>query len=234
MTTQNGSIDGEGNMSQVHLPLPVTEDEVHQIESFFRSRRSHVYVCRGLVNLYESSIEDMANLAGWDLVTTGVPALVWDNNETLLTKRTRRSQAQICIAERGTGFVLWKDCVSATTNYKAPDKSFHTMKVSSDHKKLAGLSFDDERAASDLLRTIRSLIGALEVEQTISKKKLRNVPKTPKLPKKSDISLPCCFEHITSLETADRDHIITLATLVPEKKNGCSDVKRFRSVTLRR
>ncbi|XP_078000099.1 uncharacterized protein LOC144452814 [Glandiceps talaboti] len=210
------------------IEVPISEEDIHQVESFLRSHRTKVYVCPGLVNLYFGSFEDMTNMTSWELHTTGIPAILWDAPQYNMTTK---SQLRLCITEKGTGFILWQDCLSSASCYKAPDKCFHTMKVTTGGQVMAGLSFDDERAAGDLLRTINAMTSEIDLNAANANSKKKKKPRPPKAqkpPKKSDISIPCCFEHITKLESADRDHITTLATLVPEKKNG---EKEFRTFT---
>lgn len=183
-------------------PIAVTDQDVRQIESLFSSLKTKVFVCPALSNLYFATLQDMANLGGWELATSGFPTLVMTKSSNMnLQERT----LQLCIAERGTGFVLWKDTLNVQSNYKAPGKNFHTLTVSKDHKKIAGLSFDDQSAACQLQATVEAWIKDVTPEETTGKKKKKDKKRAPKPSKskplnKHTISQPCCFEHITQLD----------------------------------
>ena len=169
-----------------------TDSDIRQIERFFNSLKSRVYVCPALANLYFTTLQDMANLGGWELQTTGFPTLIFEN-------RQNERRLLLCIAEKGTGFIQWKDGLSPDSQYKSPENNFHTLCVSSDRQKLAGLSFDNEHAAAELLDTVNSWLNelVLDVDSGNSKKKKK---RKVVLPKKETISQPCLFEHITNLD----------------------------------
>ncbi len=173
-----------------------TESDIRQIERFFNSLKSRVYVCPALANLYFTTLQDMANLGGWELQTTGFPTLIFEN-------RQNERRLLLCIAEKGTGFVQWKDGLTPDSKYKSPETNFHTLNVSGDTQKLAGLSFDNEQAAAELMDTVNSWLNeiVLDSESGNSRKKKKK-HKEPKvmLPKKETISQPCLFEHITNLD----------------------------------
>ncbi|XP_038049258.1 uncharacterized protein LOC119722923 [Patiria miniata] len=173
-----------------------TEQDIRQIERFFTSLKSRVYVCPALANLYFTTLQDMANLGGWELATTGFPTLIFEN-------RQNERRIVLCIAEKGTGFVQWKDGLNQDSQYKSPERNFHTLCVSGDAHKLAGLSFDNDLAAAELLDTVHAWLDELasEGDPANSKKKKRK-HKEPKvtLPKKETISQPCMFEHVTNLD----------------------------------
>lgn len=71
--------------------------------------------------------------------------------------RTTR-QLQIVLAEKGTGFALWRDKVDNLSQYKCPgeEASFQTMYLSYDHREMIGLSFDLEDAAHEFYETVSS------------------------------------------------------------------------------
>ncbi|XP_041452737.1 uncharacterized protein LOC121405836 [Lytechinus variegatus] len=184
-------------------PPTVTREDIRQIELFFCSLKSKVYVCPALCNLYFASLEEMANLGGWELQTTGFPTLIFDTGALRRTPRL-----QLCIAEKGTGFVKWKEDLGLKTMYKAPGDKFHTITLSSDSRRIAGLSFDDQNAAADLLRTAESWLqekcamdreSAADADKKKKKKKSKSVKVI--LPRKETISLPCQFEHITRIDS---------------------------------
>ena len=172
-----------------------TESDIRQIERFFNSLKSRVYVCPALANLYFTTLQDMANLGGWELQTTGFPTLIFEN-------RQNERRLLLCIAEKGTGFVQWKDALTPDSKYKSPETNFHTLNVSGDALKLAGLSFDNEQAAAELMDTVNSWMNEIALDSESNSRKKKKKHKEPKivLPKKETISQPCLFEHITNLD----------------------------------
>ena len=195
----------------------VTEQDVQQVEMFYRSHKSEVTVCHCLANLYIGSHSSPTSPSSvpngevpapanggdlWEFVTTGIPLLVLDSGDHL-----RARQVTLVVAEKGTGFVLWRDTVSPASHYSCPHDNFHTVTLSTDTAKLAGLSFDDGQAADDFASTVKQLTADPEDDEKGSgkkgkKKKKQESKKKPKYkpPKKMDISQPCCFQHITKLE----------------------------------
>lgn len=142
----------------------------------------------------------------WEFITTGIPVLVLDSGE-----HVRARQLSVLIAEKGTGFCLWRDVVSHLTRYTCPHANFHTLRVSTDTRKLAGLSFDDGQAAAEFSATVQRLTAdhddeLLLLSKTGKGKKKKSVKLTEKkkskykAPKKTDISQPCYFQHVTKLE----------------------------------
>ncbi|KAH7939857.1 hypothetical protein HPB52_018223 [Rhipicephalus sanguineus] len=182
----------------------LTEIEVDQVrrtpvrvECCFKSHKTYVYGCHCLANLYFTDVSQEGKPGRWELARTGVPVLILDKGET--RARTRR-MVHVVLAERGTGFALWKDVIDNLSSYQKSAVTFHTMHLSSDHRRMAGLSFD----VPDAAQSSKSL-------------KKKNRPSKPKpLPGKSEISLPCCFQHVTSVGSGDKERFYSLATLGPD------------------
>ena len=63
----------------------------------------------------------------------------------------------MALAERGTGFALWKDVVDNLTDYKQMASTFHTLYLSCDHRQMAGLSFDCPQAAEAFGRQMAAI-----------------------------------------------------------------------------
>lgn len=94
------------------------------------------------------------------------------------------------------------------------------MCLSTDHTRLAGLSFDNSKAASDLWLHIERLIScpeniSLSVPGKNKKKNKKPVQKKFIPPAKSNISQPCQFQHVTSVDVTDKSRYFSLQTLVP-------------------
>jgi len=181
----------------------ITEQDLQQVDMFFRSHKTEVNVCRSLANLYFGKV--MGGKDHWKFTMTGLPVLVLDTGD-----HHRKRRLQIILAEKGTGFVLWKNNIDHLTDYTAPHLNFHTLHLSTDHTQLAGLSFDDTAAASEFYNTLSNLISdpedeLLNLSKSKKKKKLKEKSEKKKqkfkAPRKTEISQPCCFLHVTKLET---------------------------------
>lgn len=80
------------------------------------------------------------------------------------------------------------------------------------------MSFDNPKAASDLWQHIECLVACPEnISLSVPGKKKKKKPTQKKfvLPAKSNISQPCQFQHVTSVDLADRSRYFSLQTLVP-------------------
>ncbi|KAK2162748.1 hypothetical protein LSH36_92g02035 [Paralvinella palmiformis] len=196
-----------------HVP-PLIEQELLQVEMFYRSHKTDVFVCQSLANLYFGNIRSSGSPARsvchidsgqWQFFKSGIPVLVLDSGQS-----RRKRKLNIILAERGTGFTLWRDTMNHLTNYTSPQSTFHTMHLSSDHTKLAGFRFVDASAAVDFYHRIFKLVSdpnddVLNLSGANKGKKnaKHKDKKKYKAPTKADISTPCCFTHITKLDRAD-------------------------------
>jgi hypothetical protein len=149
---------------------------------------------------------------------TGIPVVILDLGET---RSRRKRRIQILLAERGSCFTLWKDTIDNLTAYKQVAPSFHTMYLSSDHRRLVGLSFDSVDAADELLAQVEALTSrpeniSLSMPKGVKVKPSQQQTPPKRLPPKSQISQPCCFQHVTSVGIDDRSRYFSLQTLVPE------------------
>ncbi|RWS12612.1 uncharacterized protein B4U79_07862 [Dinothrombium tinctorium] len=209
----------------LHAGNLLDDCELSQVECFFRSHKTFVYVCRCMANLYftKTDIVNGGRTSSprsheWELTRTGIPVIVFDKGET---KSRSKRQLQICLAERGTGFILWKDIIDNLTDYKSLHPCFHTLYLSCDHRKMAGLSFDDADAAEMFLQNIETITSdplniALSIpKKGLKKEKSKSKASTHRQPRKCDISTPCFFQHITSVDLSDFGRLHSLSTLVP-------------------
>lgn len=170
----------------------------------------------------------------WELKFTGVPVVLLDAGAA---KSRRQRRIQLVLAERDTAFTLWKDTIDNLSNYEAAGATFHTMRTSLDHRQIAGLSFDSAEAAKELFEYIEKLtsdpanirLSAPKSSRTgslfrffksskgsdssaTSKDKKKT---TRTIPRKCEISQPCFFQHVTSVDLTDRSKFYTLQSLVP-------------------
>lgn len=161
-------------------PNLLSESELYSIEHFMKSHRSSTYVCHCMANLYFTTTRLVDNgrcskpaPEAWQLSKTGVPVLTFDSG---LARNRDRRRLSISLAERGSGFILWSDIIDHLSNYRAfsarlhgnfdnqlklgaPDAdttcdTFHVMYLSTNHRIMVGLSFDDARSARLFLRQV--------------------------------------------------------------------------------
>lgn len=117
----------------------LTAEELYQIKLMFSGKGTEVVVAGCLANLYFAK-KTATGKVSWteenrELKATGVPVLVLDKGEA----RARASRRlHVILAERGTGFLLWRDTIDALSQYKEMGRSFHTMFLSTNHDKQAG------------------------------------------------------------------------------------------------
>ncbi|KAL3882795.1 hypothetical protein ACJMK2_029102 [Sinanodonta woodiana] len=164
----------------------VTEQDLLQVEMFYKSHKSEVIVCGCLANLYFGSVKSSFSRDQWTFALTGIPYLLLDTGEH---HRYR--------------FTLWKEVIDSLTSYRAPHDSFHTLHLSTDHTKLAGLSLDDAGSAAEFYSHLCKLTSdpddiLLKIGGGKKNKKDKVKKKKYKAPQKNEISQPCCFITISS------------------------------------
>lgn len=201
----NGSNSISQSPSRTSFAEGISEHDLLQVEMFYRSHKTDVHVCPSLANLYFGKV--VGNKDKWKFAMTGIPVLVLDTG-----KHQRDRKLHVILAEKGTGFVLWKDKVDQLTAYKAPHANFHTLHLSTDHTRLAGLSFDDKKAAAEFVKKYLEYTSdpddeLLKLSKGKKKKVKTEKPKKFKPPKKTEISQPCCFVHVTKLENSAMENL---------------------------
>jgi len=225
---------------EIVLSTKISEEERMKIECAFRGRKTSIFVSDSLANLYCKNQSNHSSLPGrpsstgsgnsgdsdhaeWSLQYTGVLVLLLDLGET---KCRDKRKIQIVLAEMGSGLALWKDVIDNLSAYRVVQgsNSFHTMHYSVDHSKVIGFSFDDEKSATAFADKVDqltsdfaniSLSGAKGKKN--KKKQKESKPKKYVRPKKSDISQPCCFHHISSINTNDKTKFSSLQLLLPPR-----------------
>ena len=215
----------------------LTEAEVLQVEMFYRSHKSEVWVSQSTAHLHLGSVKVTTSLTpkladkkprhsssqhnqprvgsemveNWKYVKMGVPVFLLDSGDS---RRDRK--LYILLAEKGTGFTLWRDKMDHLSAYKASTSVFHTMHLSGDHNNMAGFAFDDAHAAAEFLTRWKSFSSnpdddILNLSGKSSKKRKKEEKKQKgkfKPPNKSAISTPCCFTHVTKLDRTDGMNIL--------------------------
>lgn len=86
-----------------------------------------------------------------------------------------------------------------------------------DHRRIIGFSFDSKQAAAELWSHLQRLISNPENIALSAPGRKRKSPKKQKiiLPPKSQISLPCQFNHITNVTRDDRQRYFSLQAFLP-------------------
>ena len=108
----SSEISDEPNHNSANLTL--NTQDIKSAESGLRGHKSKLFVCRCLANLYTSPAKidfkssNNTEEISWNLKFTGIPVLIHDMGNT---KSRNKRQIQICLVEKGSGFVLWKDIV---------------------------------------------------------------------------------------------------------------------------
>jgi len=138
--------------------------ELFQIDLFYRSRKTVVYVCPCPAVLYFSraaTTTSSSSSSSWRFAATGVPVIVVDSMRVVVGPRLH-----VVLAERGTGFELWRCGLTDVQQY-AVDKAsktgtnddhgaaLHTIVLPSGD--VAGLCFDDDVSAEEFYRELLRL-----------------------------------------------------------------------------
>lgn len=85
----------------------------------------------------------------WNPADVGVPVLVVDTGQG-----RRRRRLHVVLADPQTGFPRWREAVDHLSDYRCAAVGVHTLRQSTDHARLAAISFHDhdeaERFATEL------------------------------------------------------------------------------------
>jgi len=127
--------------------------ELFQIDLFYRSRKTIVHVCSCPAVLYFARTTSTGSSSTWRFAAAGVPVIVAD---------TVGARLHVVLAERGTGFELWRYGLTDAQLYDVSDAStlgggaaLHTAILPSSD--LAGLCFDDADSAAEFHRQLLRL-----------------------------------------------------------------------------
>merc|ERR1712106_1142798 len=172
----------------------LSPQEVSLIRSTYSSYKTTCYISSSLVNLYTSTPS-----SPWTLLYTGVPTLLLNYGGS----RARNQRGvHLVLAERGTGFALWKyrlDNLSCYTS-EMGDKMFHSLHYSLDHMVRVGLSWKQEKDAALFLDWLADLTSSPEnLGLSGPKTRLRVTGKRRDKVDKVEISRPCGFRHNVSI-----------------------------------
>lgn len=206
----------------------------------YSSRGTKVFVCSCLANLYfdqsQPSYSNQTPSVQWELIVTGIPVVLMNCGES---RCRSNKQLQIILAERGTGFTLWKEVITDFSRYEEAERTFHTLTTSSEPKRLAGLSFDDAFSAVKFYQHLKAMqeehSNILTSKNKSNSKQRRHsfvgsggaVGNSKKvLIRKAEISTPVCFKHITSVKPADVNPVMMCAgnALVQKRAQSCVQI----------
>ena len=190
-----------GEVSVTHL----CDTEIFKIRLSFSSLTNRVIVCPIVANLYSWKPTDMET---WNYVKTGVPVLVIVHDDQT---KSRNTQMELCIVDRQNGFATWRENITEASEYKVTQRNFHTMKLRNpkEEGEMVGLKFPSEEIAAVFYKDVQCNIpdeSTLEVNQSPKhadkKKSVKCKDRQSKRLSKDDISSPCMFTHVTSINNS--------------------------------
>jgi len=157
---RRGASSSSSSVSQCRSAL-LSNAELFQIDLFYRSRRTLVHVCACPAVLYfaRGGAGSSSSPTTWRFAAAGVPVLVAD---TIGASSSVGPRLHVVLAERGTGFELWRYGLIDVHQYVVSDPStlgdgaaFHIATLPS--KDVAGLCFDDADSAAEFHRQLLRL-----------------------------------------------------------------------------
>ena len=243
---------------QSSVNAALTDEEVRQVELFYHGLKSQVFVCTCLAELYlpvtlltEDALAQQTTLAPLPtagggigggvkraldelrFVVTGIPLWLGNDIEQQRDQRCHQqsdplNNVSIILAERGTGFTLWKHSILSESSYRRVDVTFHVVHLGAtsssqpQHHTFAGLNFMEATASTHFLDAFKMFIsqaGTLRGRTPASDR----LKKKSSLPK-SSISSPCLFTHVTNVDKmrwrrSDQSMCMT-TKFAPEQEHG--------------
>jgi hypothetical protein len=182
----------------------LSNQELFKVKLSLSCLSNRVTVCPVAAKLYLLKGET------WKHHKTGVAAVILNTGEC--GDRNPKS-VKLCLVELESGFPSWNEYLSDNSQYKAAqDNTFHTLVLQNNNgANMAGLQFDDEGAASlflkeivDSIEELKSANNATELSKLELSSRKEKAKKFRKL-KKSEISTPCLFTHVTNISTTQAD-----------------------------
>ena len=157
----------------------LNEHDLMQVDIFYRSQRSKIFVSRCCANLMMGpkwSFQSTGSLGGspasgvrqlcrnfrdWACVKSGVPVLVLD---------TSKNELCLILAEHGSGFALWRNRMGPLTGYSVIAADFHALRTDPSMQRslannpsttlvtsIVGLNFVDVEAAEEFYKNVVTL-----------------------------------------------------------------------------
>ena len=207
-------------LSDESLATRLSDKDIFKIKLSLSCLSNRVVVCPSVSNLYMWEQPTRAREPNqWKYVRSGVPVLVVNSGESGARNPKGLS---ICLVDRESGFATWKEPLSSASSYKEQQKNFHTLTLSGASSTMAGLRFNDELAACNFVKEVEvALQDSVHVTSSPELNKVESshhsrFRKFRKL-KKTEISSPCLFSHVTS---------ITQATPIGAVESGSNSKRR--------
>lgn len=183
----------------------LTSQELFKVKLSLSCLSNRVTVCPVQAKLYLLK-EDT-----WKHHKTGVAAVIFNTGES--GERNPKG-VKLCLVELESGFASWKEDLSDNSQYKEQDNKFHTLVLNNNNGAgMAGLQFEDEGAASlflkeivDSIEELKSSNNTTEVSKLELSSRREKAKKFRKL-KKSEISTPCLFTHVTNISSTQADNL---------------------------
>ncbi|CAF3455329.1 unnamed protein product [Rotaria sp. Silwood1] len=195
--------------------IRLNEKDVLKIAAFYKSIGTLVHVAHSIATLYTSDFDAMANLKDWKKLYTGVP--IWLFNTGMNPKRARC--IRLVISELGSSFTLWDTIVNGASDVRLP-KARHITLKSLETGTILALKFDDANATDEFHQYFVKLScdpRNADLFDVFNTKRSRPVFILHKRKiKKSAISKPSQFNHITKVDEHDRDSLYTYSVLVDD------------------
>lgn len=186
-----------------HSSTRLSNQELFKVKLSLSCLSNRVTVCPVQAKLYLLKGES------WKLHKTGVAAVILNTGEC--GDRNPKG-VKLSLVELDSGFASWNEDLSDNSQYKAQDTMFHTLVLNNNNGAgMAGLQFEDEGAASLFLKEIMDSIEELKSSNNVTElsklelsSRKEKVKKFKKL-KKSEISTPCLFTHVTNISSTQAD-----------------------------
>ena len=183
----------------------LSSQELFKVKLSLSCLSNRVTVCPVQAKLYLLKGET------WKHHKTGVAAVILNTGES--GDRNPKG-VKLCLVEVESGFASWNEDLNDNSQYKAQDNMFHTLVLQNNNgANMAGLQFNDEGAASlflkeivDSIEELKSSNNAGEVSKLELSSRKEKAKKFRKL-KKSEISTPCLFTHVTNISSTQADSL---------------------------
>ena len=197
-----------------NMEYRLEEHEIFKIKLSLSSLTNSVIVCPLIAKLY---LWKPADSETWTYCKTGVPVLVLIHGDEKDSMKV--TALQLCLVDRPTGFTTWREFLSEDSDYKMSQKNFHTLKLlSSLDGSMAGVKFPSEEMAAIFMKDVQCNMPddfIADVSHSSSprhssksdqknhsrngKDKDKDKRKSVKRISKDEISSPCMFTHVTSI-----------------------------------
>jgi len=182
------------NEEKSNEKIRITDHQMMKIKLGLSSLTNSVVVCPMVATLYTQPANDAET---WSYCKRGVPGIIciFDLDKEIIA-------AQIVIADPDSGFALWRDALTQSSNYKASQRNFHTFQLISGNS-MAGIRFPTDETANIFLQNVLCNIPKPVIKRPESPIQLKQNFKKNKFSirrlRKDEISSPCMFTHVTSV-----------------------------------